>query len=178
MSIQTNNLLLRLTNVFTTSPTSVLYQILSGIGAALDSVDPAQINLAEQFSVSTATGSALDKHGQDWGVPRRYGESDDSYRARILAQLPRYASGPTVANIKAVVRAFTQADPDIFELGPQGFTMGVSAMGEFGFAPSGDAFTFIVTVHNPYNIQFNHADLENAVNNAKPARSTAIFQYV
>ncbi|EPZ47623.1 hypothetical protein [Alicyclobacillus acidoterrestris] len=176
MSIQLQNLLKRLTNIFTTSTTSTLYQILGGVGAALDNVDPAQINLANNIgSVTSATGEYLDLQGKDWGIPRRYKESDDSYRARILAELPTYASGPTVDNIKSVVRAFTGVDPDIFEYGPDGFTMGVSIMGQFGFAPSGEAFSFLVTVHNPNNVSYNQQDLINAVNNAKPARSTANF---
>jgi hypothetical protein len=178
LSIQRDNLLKRVTNVIAKSANSVWYQILGGVGVALDQVDPAQIQLADQFSVTTATGSALDKHGADWGVPRRYNESDESYRQRILAQLPRYASGPTVANIKAVVRAFTGVDPDIFEFGPDGFTMGYSTMGEFGFSAQNETFSFQVTVYNPNNVTYNQQDLIDAVNQAKPARSQAEFVFM
>lgn len=177
MSIQLQNLLNRLTNIFTKSSASVLYQILGGVGSALDNVDPGQMNLADQFSVTSATGSALDKHGADWGVPRRYNETDDAYRKRILGQLPQYASGPTVANIKSVVRQFTGVDPDIFEYGPDGFTMGYSAMGDFGFSATNETFSFQVTVNNPNNVSYNQQDLQDAVNSAKPARSTAEFVF-
>jgi hypothetical protein len=178
LSIQRDNLLKRLTNVFTQSPTSVLYQLLTGVGVALDSVDPAQIGLAEQFAVSTSSGTYLDKHGADWGVYRRVGESDDSYRQRILAQLPRYASGPTVESMKAIVRAFTGVDPDIFEYGPDSFTMGVSTMGTFGFSSSDAAFNFLVTVYNPNDVKFDPNDLVSAINAAKPARSNAEFLFL
>lgn len=177
MSIQLQNLLNSLTNVLTRNPLSVLYQILSGAGAALDAVDPNQIGLADEFAVTTATGAALDKHGADWGVPRRYNEPDDTYRQRILGQLPRYASGPTVANMQAVVRAFTGVNPEIFEYGPDGFTMGYSAMGAFGFSATNETFSFQVTVNNPNNVTYNQQDLIDAVNVAKPARSTAEFVF-
>lgn len=173
-----NNLLVRLTNVFTKDPSSVLYQIMNGVSTALDDVDPSLIGLSQQFSVTSAAGSALDSNGADWGVARRYNESDVSYRNRILAQLPTYASGPTVANIKSVVRAFTGVDPDIFEYGPDGFTMGYSSMGDFGFFAANESFTFLVTVYNTNGVPYNHQDLIDAVNTAKPARSTAEFNFI
>ena len=176
-SIQLTNLLNRLTNLFNKNPKSNLYQILGGVGVALDTVDPGQIGLADQFSVTSATGAALDQHGADWGISRRYNESDTSYRLRILSVLPTYASGPTVTNIKAVIKPFAGINPDIFEYGPSGFTMGVSTMGQFGFSHANDAFTFKVTVSNPNNIAYNQQDLIDAVNRAKPARSTAVFAF-
>lgn len=178
MSIQRDNVLKRLTNVIAKGTKSVWYAIIGGVGDALDTVDPIQIGLADQFTVTTATGTALDKHGADWGVPRRYNETDDSYRQRILGQLPRYASGPTVANIKTVVRAFTGVDPDIFEYGPDGFTMGYSVMGAFGFSATNQTFSFLVTVNNPNSVVYNQTDLVAAVNEAKPARSQAEFIFL
>lgn len=117
MSIQRDNIFKRLTNIFTRNPTSNLYQIVQGAGAALDQVDPGQINLAGQFSVTTATGSALDNHGNDWGVSRRAGESDDSYRPRILAQLPIYVQGPIPNALINAVTPFTGIAPAINERG-------------------------------------------------------------
>ncbi len=178
MSIQLQNILKRLTNIFNLSSTSVWYQILNGIGEALDQNDPSQIGLAQQFSVTSATGTALDANGADWGIERKYGESDTSYRSRILAELPMYASGPTVNNMKSIVRGFTNnIDPTIFEFGPNGFTMGSSAMGTFGFSVSGEVFNFQVSVNNPNYIEFSKKDLINAINKAKPARSGAEFVF-
>ncbi|GIM47047.1 hypothetical protein DNHGIG_25960 [Collibacillus ludicampi] len=171
---QALNLLNRLSNIFTKDPNSILGQLFGAVGAQLDAVDPAQTNLASQFAVSTATGDALDKHGKDWGVPRRYGESDDAYRARILAVLPIYTNGPTVQAISTIVQNFTGVPPIIIEYGPDGFTMGVSPMGQFVFSDE-DPFTFQIQVQNPNNVPYKRADLEAAVNQAKPARSTAIF---
>lgn len=177
-NIQRDNVLKRLPPFFRTDSDSLNYGFFDAIGQVLNSVDAGQINLASEFSVTSATGAALDAQGADWGVSRRYNESDASYRKRILSVLPQYATGPTIENIKAVVRSFTGVDPDIFEYGPDSFTMGVSVMGTFGFSATGDAFTFLVTVHNPNNVQFNQADLQNAVMAAAPARSSAQFVYV
>ena len=167
-------LLNRLSNLFTKDPNSNLGQMMGTIGNQLDAVDPQQTNLANQFAVNTATGTALDNHGKDWGVSRRLNESDANYRTRILAILPIYTGGPTVANISQIVQNFTGFAPTIIEYGPQSFTMGVSPMGNFVFGGY-DVFTFQVIVNNPNNVPYIRADLQTAVNSAKPARSTALF---
>lgn len=177
MSIQRDNLLIRLISPILQSTQSVWFQIVSGVGAALDTVDPSQNNLAQQFSVTTATGDGLDRNGADWGIVRRTGEDDDTYRKRILAELPQYLNGPTLANIKSIVRAFTGMDPEIFEYGPDSFTMGASVMGTFGFSSTSETFNFLVTVKDVKD-SFNKQDLIDAINTAKPARSTAEFQFV
>lgn len=122
MSIQRDNILKRLTNILTRDPTSNLYQIVQGAGTALDQVDPGQINLAAQFSVTKATGAGLDRNGADWELPRRAGESDDSYRARILSQLPIYAQGPIPNALVNAVTPFTGVAPGYNERGQTIFT--------------------------------------------------------
>lgn len=171
---QGQNLLKRLSNLFSKDPNSNLGMLMGAIGSQLDVIDPAQTNLAAQFAISTATGAALDKHGADWGVPRRYNESDAAYQARIQAVLPIYTNGPTLSAISTIVQNFTGVAPIITEYGPQGFTMGVSPMGNFVFG-GGDVFSFQVQVQNPNNVAYKRTDLEAAVNQAKPARSSAIF---
>jgi hypothetical protein len=172
--IQKQNLLNRLSNIFTKKSDSNLSQLMGAVGDQLDKVDPSQSNLEQQFSVSTATGDALDKHGRDWGVPRRSNDSDDDYRKRIQAVIPIYTNGPTVSSIKQLVKNFTGVDPFILEYGPESFTMGVSPMGSFVFSDE-DICTFQVQVQNPDGVIYNETDMENAVNFAKPARSTATF---
>lgn len=148
--------------------------ILGAIGYALDQFDPNQINLKSEFSVTASSGNALDSNGQDWDTLRRNGESDTSYRSRILSLLPLYANGPSVPGITAVGTPFTGAQPGIFEYGPDGFVMGESTISDAGFCDSDDVFTFEFHVQNPNNVSYNHLDLENAVRKAKLARSTAI----
>lgn len=180
--MQANNLLNRLSNIFTKDPNSLLGQLLGAVGNQLDAVDPAQksfgdpnnpTTLAASFAVSSATGSALDSHGLEWSVPRRDGEADSSYRARIMAMLPVYTTGPTVAAIENLVANFTGATPIILEYGPMGFTMGIAPMGTFVFSNNQSTFTFQVQVQGTQ--AYKKSDLEAAVNLAKPARSTATF---
>jgi hypothetical protein len=172
---QGTNLLKRLSNIFTKDPNSNLGQLMGAIGSQLDLVDPAQTNLAGSFALSTATGSDLDRHGDDWGVLRRNSESDTDYRKRIQAVVPIYTNGPTVGAISAIVQNFTGSPPIIIEYGPMSFTMGVSPMGNFVFNNGADKFTFQVQVQNPNGVLYITDDLENAVNSMKPARSLATF---
>lgn len=179
---QANNLLNRLSNIFTKAPNSLLGQLLGAVGNQLDANDPAQASfgdpnnpttLAASFAVSTATGAALDAQGKDWNTPRREGEPDTSYRARILAMLPVYTTGPTVGAISTIVQNFTGAAPILIEYGPMSFTMGVTPMGAFVFSNGQNNFTFQVQVQG--GGVYKKSDLEAAVNQAKPARSTATF---
>lgn len=116
----------------------------------------------------------MDSNGADWGVTRRNGESDDDYRNRILAIVPIYINGPTVASISQIVQNFTGAPPIILEYGPDSFTMGVSPMGNF-ILGAYDPFSFQIQVQNPNGVYYVEADMESSVNFAKPARSTVTF---
>jgi hypothetical protein len=172
MSIQGQSLLQRLSNIFTKDQTSVLGQMLQSVGVQLDAVDPAQTGLADQFAISTASGKYLDLHGSDWGVTRQYTESDDAYRNRIKAALPYNVNGPTIGAIKGIVQTFTGYEPVIIEYGPQCFTMGVTELTEFTFTDH-SPFDFEVQVVNPHYAPYDKKGLEAAINNAKPARSSA-----
>lgn len=189
-------LLNRLSNIFTRKSDSNLNQLMEAVGNELDQIPVIQRDpefndyyisnnqvitgettystLAEDFAISTATGEALDRHGEDWGIARRLDEIDDDYRKRIQAVVPIYTNGPTVPTMKQIVKNFTGTDPVIIEYGPDGFTMGVSPMGGFVFSDE-DVFTFQVQVQNPDNAPYIRSDLEGVVNQAKPARAAAIF---
>ena len=174
MGFHLQNMLQRLSNVFTKDANSTLAHVLGAIGAQLDAVDPAQTGLAGDFTISNAKGEELDRHGVEWGIPRRSGEGDEAYSKRIRAVVPMYTTGPTVSAISKIVETFTEYPPIIVEYGPQSFTMGVTPMGNFVFSDR-SPFEFLVQVRNPENKPYKRADLEEAVNQAKPARSTAIF---
>ncbi|MBL0386235.1 hypothetical protein JJB07_06160 [Tumebacillus sp. ITR2] len=171
---QQQNLLQRLSNVFSKDENSLLGQLFGAIGSKLDELDPAQTQLQRQFAMFTANGEALDRHGQDWGVYRRDLEADEDYRRRIQAVLPIYTNGPTVQAISDIVRNFTGAAPVILEFGPYSFTMGVTPMGDFMFNDR-SPFEFEVQVQNPEGVTYKKNDLEMAVQQAKPARATVTF---
>ena len=151
--------------------------MLGAVGYALDQYDPVANELASEFSATAAEGPALDRNGQDWGVYRRPGESDDSYQLRILSAVAIYTYGSSVPGMKAVVGAFTGTPPIILEQGPQAFRFSISAMGSAAFMPPGAPFTFEAYVQNPGGVAYNHLDMEDAVSAAKPARSTAIIYH-
>ncbi|MHB1702421.1 MAG: hypothetical protein ACYCSN_20265 [Acidobacteriaceae bacterium] len=140
-----------------------LGSILGAAGSILDSLDPAQTQLAKQFSVSGATGAALDQNGADWGVTRYGGENDSSYRARILAELPTYASGPTLASLSAAVKPFTGVAPTIYSgvqyanLFPLTFPL------QFGANKPSDFFTLSVYIQNPNGVSYQRQDVVAAV---------------
>lgn len=180
-----DKILNHLSNVFTKDLTSNLGKLLAAVGNQLDQLDPTienthpsdpnqlpRVTLAHQFAVSTSVGESLDKHGVDWGVPRRFNEKDDAYRARILAMLPSSRTGPTVAAISSIVKNFSGSDPILIEYGPDSFYMGVTPMGSFVFNDE-SPFTFQVQVQGDKT--YSKSDLEDAVNRAKPVRSTALF---
>jgi hypothetical protein len=56
----------------------------------------------DELFLETATGSWLDCHGRDYGVPRRLGEDDDSYRDRIVFEKLEYLTVGNLDNIYGV----------------------------------------------------------------------------
>ena len=52
------------------------------IGAYMDE----QGNTFDEMFLTSASGSWLDVHGRDYGVPRRIGEDDEVYRERIIME--------------------------------------------------------------------------------------------
>lgn len=173
---QAKILLSRLSNVFTTEEDSVLGQLMGAIGSAFDLQDPSQTFLSDQFTISGASGAYLDLHGRDWGVSRKFLESDAAYRVRIQAIVPVDTTGPTLTNIIQIVQNFTGTAPVITEWGRESFTMGSSIMGSFSFtANDSTVFNFQVAVQNPMAVDYVRLDMENTINQIKPARSLATF---
>ncbi|KEO82095.1 hypothetical protein [Tumebacillus flagellatus] len=164
------NLLRRLSNLFTKDENSLLGQLLGAIGGELDRVDPAKTELDRQFTMSSASGSWLDLHGKDWGVTRRDRESDEDYRKRIQAMLPIYSNGPTVGAISDIVKNFTGHPPILLEFGPMSFIMGATPIGNFVFNKE-STFAFEVQVQNPGGKEYRKEDLEMVLQLVKPARS-------
>lgn len=147
--------------------------IVGAIGDALDKLDPYHIGLKSEFSVLTAMGSALDLHGADWGVTRRYSEDDATYRARILAMLPIYANGASEPGISAAVAVFTGAPPHIVDCCTEGWVWGESAWADSVWSDLAGCVTLYIYVSNPNHVAYSHFDMEFAVRRSLPARSRA-----
>lgn len=149
--------------------------ILGAVGTALDSLDPFQMGLPSEFAVTTATGEALDKHGADWGVPRRAGETDNDYRIRILAMLFIYANSASVAGITAAVALFTGANPIFIDCSSDGWICSVSSCLDSAMSDLAGVFTVYIYVQNPDSVSYSHYDMQFAVRRGLPARSRAIL---
>lgn len=153
--------------------------MLGAMGAALDMFDPYQLGLPSEFSVTTAQTTALDSNGRDWGVIRRSGESDITYRARILSMLPVYANGASDPGITAAVAVFTGANPVLIDCSSDGFVCGTtddaSAIGEAGMSDLAGLFTIYLMIANPDSLSYSHYDMEFSVMRGLPARSRAII---
>lgn len=151
--------------------------ILGAIGYALDQYDPFQLGLPAEFSVTKATGIYLDDHGADWGVSRRSGESDDTYRARIISMLPIYANGASDVGMASAVAAFTGTAPTVYDFCTDGWSPGDSACLDSAMSDLAGIFTLQMQVNNPNLVSYNHYDMEYAIRVAKPARSRVILYH-
>lgn len=91
---------------------SDIFKYTSSIGPDYDAAMESIVKLREQSQVVTATGKALDYHGQDRNMPRYPGEDDEAYRLRLLNAFSYYqALGTKGAIIKALTRlGYTEAD--------------------------------------------------------------------
>jgi len=97
--------------------TPILTGVLNGLAAAWASVWNLLVYVTEQTRIATATEGNLDLISSDMfgGVlPRRTGESDASFRARIKGQLP-LPRGTRAALLQAV-QAYTGTPPLLIEL--------------------------------------------------------------
>lgn len=67
------------------NPNNPMNKIINNtIGAWLDHFE--DIDHADQFFLTTATGKYLDVHGRDYGIKRKIDESDEDYRNRIIQE--------------------------------------------------------------------------------------------
>lgn len=99
-----------------TDPTQILAAILKGIAACLSFFYSLYTYAALQTRIGTATDGNLDIISNDFfgtTLPRKPGESDTSFRSRILANLTREKA--TRKGISAAVYALTGHYPVIVE---------------------------------------------------------------
>lgn len=80
---------------------SLVYALLTAIGEELDEAKTTILAMRRQLLVSTAEGVWLATHGRDRIIDRIPGESDDSYRARLLAAFLAKQQGGTTSGMIA-----------------------------------------------------------------------------
>ena len=63
-------------------------------------------DLVKSYSISYATDDYLTTYGEEMRVPRRFAESEDAYRARLLSMFRGYGQGGTKSFLEAVIGAY------------------------------------------------------------------------
>jgi hypothetical protein len=90
------------------SPGGVVYAVLQSMGAGLSDLNGAVQYACDATRIQTAQNGALDLASEDFfggALPRNPGESDASFRARILAAM--FPAGATRAAVTAAVEKVT-----------------------------------------------------------------------
>ncbi|WP_435924809.1 hypothetical protein [Paenibacillus sp. DYY-L-2] len=86
------------------------------IGGMLDDAKQAAFRVRELKFIMTSEGRALDLHGIDRKMPRLAGESDESYRKRLLAAYDLYREGGTMPGMKRVLESLGYPAAEIYPL--------------------------------------------------------------
>lgn len=78
----------------------------------------AETDIFDQLFLTSASGSWLDVHGRDYGVFRRDGETDESYRERIVFEKLEYLTARNLQEIYGLtlycyVASFDPSDNDL-----------------------------------------------------------------
>lgn len=132
----------------------VLDSVLSGFAEGWSWLHALLQAVRAQTRMLTATDLSLDLVARDWfgaAVARRYGETDDGLRARIVRE--RLRDRATRAAVAAVVRDLTGSAPVIFEparaadTGAWGVALGYGVAGGWGSLAM--PFQCLVTVRRP-----------------------------
>lgn len=92
------------------TPSGGLYGLMAGIASMLEKTNQDLVYAYDATRIQTATDEALDLSAQDFfgfSLPRKIGEPDEAYRARILAALleSKVARDP----VQSIVELFTGA---------------------------------------------------------------------
>jgi len=88
--------------VYDTTPTSTVTAYLSVVAGLASDEDGDLNRLFRQRFLTTATGQALGRYGDPFGVQRRTAESDESFRTRISGARRASASTTTYEDIAAI----------------------------------------------------------------------------
>ena len=107
-----NKILNRIPSFWNKNTNSTNYQLVEAFVTELDRFSTETANLKLEIYVATATGQRLDDLGRFFRLSRRPLETDDAYRARIMAYWPGYSGGGTIPAIKSTVNRITGIPED------------------------------------------------------------------
>jgi hypothetical protein len=135
--------------------TPILDALLTGLASAWSSLYALLMNVRSQTRIASASGIFLDIASTDYfgnGLPRRAGESDAMFSARICSNL--LAPRATRAGVVQALTSLTGRKPKVFEPlnatdtgGYNTYTLGYGTLG--GYGTENLAFQFFVTAYRP-----------------------------
>lgn len=130
--------------------------ILDAQGKALDVYKALLLLVIDQLFIVTASGWGLDRWEKELSLPIIIGKPDADRRSRILSKL-RGVGTVTINLIKSIAEAYDNGTVDIIEHPEDSY--------------------FIVKFIDPRGIPPNLADVEAAVEEAKPAHLAVEYQF-
>jgi len=142
--------------------TPVLDGLLTGLASAWSGLYQLLGQVSAQARMATASGIFLDIASADYlggRLPRRAGEADAAFRARLLANL--ITQGATRAGLSAALMGLTQRAPRIFEplnaadTGGYNVNLGYNRLG--GYGSRNLPFQFFVTAYRPNDTPISNA---------------------
>ena len=140
----------------------ILDALLGGLGQAWAGAYTLLQQVRAQARIMTATGIFLDIASQDYcgtGLPRRVGEADTAYSARL--RLNMLAPRATRTGLIEAVTNLTGRSPMVFEPLNASDTGGYNVNAGYGVAGGYGSLTmpfqFLLTVYRPTDLPANHA---------------------
>lgn len=116
---------------YTTWLINGLTRVLGAFRAVLLWLNKVAKDLVKSYSISYATDDYLTIYGEELRVPRRFGESEDAYRARLLSMFQGYGLGGRKSFLEYTIGAYVgrtvtivQREPDLM-----GWILGESHLG-------------------------------------------------
>lgn len=106
-------------------------RFIGAIRSVLLWLNKAADDLIKSYSISYATDEYLTTYGEELKVPRRFAESEDAYRARLLSMFRGYGQGGTKSFLEGVIGAYVGQPVVVEQRTPQsmGWIMGFSYLG-------------------------------------------------
>jgi len=142
--------------------TPVLDGLLTGLASAWSGLYRLLGQVSAQARMATASGIFLDIASADYlggRLPRRAGEADAAFRARLLGNL--ITQGATRAGLSAALTGLTQRAPRIFEplnatdTGGYNVNLGYNCQG--GYGSRNLPYQFFVTAYRPNDTPISNA---------------------
>lgn len=121
---------------------SDLWTLLDAYGVEIVDASVSAEAAIQQLYLTAAESDILDFWGEFFVVPRTPGESDDAYRARMIAEVFRPRSNPLA--IQNAIKADTGFDVTIREPWRELFLLGQSALSDADHFQDGSFFTWNV----------------------------------